>query len=160
MPRLDATKCVKDIFDPQFPHNDASPEEFVNNTIISQECVITLCLLKVFFSFMKGSAKVREKYTIPSWLDVTISFRLFSFSLSFFFVFFYITFTLTFRTFPLKPIYVITQLIILNYPVILSYRRSTAVLLNITHYIHRSSSQFSGKIIHAVYCEDSVLYRG
>ena len=160
MPRLDATKCVKDIFDPQFPHNDASPEEFGNDTIISQECVITLCLLKVFFSFMKGSDKVREKYTIPSWLDLTISFRFFSFSLSFFFVFFYITFTLTFRTFPLKPIYVITQSIILNYPVILSHRRSTAVLLNITHYIHRASSQFIGKITHAVYCEDSILYRG
>ena len=66
VPRLDATKCVKDIFDPQFPHKDASPEEFDNDTIISQECVITLCLLKVFFSFMKGSDKVREKYTIPS----------------------------------------------------------------------------------------------
>ena len=32
-------------FDPQLSHNDASPEVFASNPVISQECVITLCLL-------------------------------------------------------------------------------------------------------------------
>ena len=45
VPKLDATKCARDIFDPQLPHNDTSPEVFCSNPVIFQECVITLCLL-------------------------------------------------------------------------------------------------------------------
>ena len=61
-----------------------APRVFGSNTIISQECVITLCLPKVFFSSVKRVILGQRKYTILSELNLTISFRFFSFSIFFF----------------------------------------------------------------------------
>ena len=60
-----------------------APRVFGSNTIISQECVITLCLPKVFFSSVKRVILGQRKYTILSELNLTISFRFFSFSIFF-----------------------------------------------------------------------------